>query len=401
MKTEINLLDFAEKLIKYRKFIIKTVFFITLFSLILSLIWPKTYRSTVRLLTKSQQRSGISSLFSNLLQPMMSTDQLSPEIVLVVLRSRTMSEKVIRKFNLQEIYKTDIPEHLIRKLQANIDIGEIREGGFGFNPLIAIEFSFMNENPKLTKEITEYYVQQLDSILMRLNRERATDLFNIIEKRYLKNLVDLQRSEQNLKDFQEKFGIYEIESQTKSIIERLADLKATIVEIEIQMEILGHTSSADNFQIMQLETQKKAVENKYNELIVSSEKTLQDEPFQPLNVMPELMIQYAQFYRDVTVQNEIYKFVFPQYEQAKLQVEMSTETIQILDQAKLPTYKHKPKRAFIVLAGLLFSIVFSLLLVIIRDTLQSGKSDNDSDYQKIYYIFETLKQDILFWKKNR
>ncbi len=123
-----------------------------------------------------------------------------------------------------------------------------------------------------------------------------------------------------------------------------------------------------------------------------------NELFQPLEKMPELALQYAKLYREVTVQNKIYEFIYPQYEQMRLQVEMQSQGIQILDTAKVPTYKYKPKRIFIVIAGLAFSIFFALLVVFIKDFYENEKRRNSQNYQYLHKILQSLRKDFTFWK---
>ena len=394
-KHEANLFAILLKIVENRWLIIKTIFVITCLSLIVSLIWPKSYKSTVRFFPPPRQGGGISGLLGGLFQPTITTQEMNPEAILVILRSRSLMESVIRKFNFAEVYGNDKIEILLRKLESHIRINEIREGGFGFNPLIAVEFSFIDEDPERAEAVTEYYIHKLDSILKNLNKERAISTFEIIAKRYQQNLAALQQAELAFKSFQEQYGIFEIETQTQELIKQVAELKAQLIQTEIQLEILERTVSKDNSQYLQLFAQKNAIENKYNELIKKVEGH-QNEFFQPLERMPKLAMEYARLFREVTVQNKIYEFVYPQYEQARLQIEMQSQGIQILDPAKRPTYKYKPKRIFIVLAGLTFSIFLSLFFVFIKEFYQGERQKNSVNYQYMRKIIEYLKSDFSF-----
>lgn len=401
MKSEVSLFDIIFKLFKHRWFIFKTVLIITVLSLIISLIIPKTYKSTVRFFPPPREGGGMGGLFSNFLQPMVSTSELKSEAILVVLQSRSLKESVIRKFKLDQVYGTDIMELLLKKLDANLEINDIREGGFGFNPLLAVELSYLDKNPIRVKAVTQYYVSKMDSIIKKLNQERALSTSRIIEKRYRQNIRDLQKAENALKEFQEKYGIFEIETQTKSIIEKLAELKTQIIQIEIQIDVLKKMTSRDNTQLQKLRVQKASLEKKYSELVNASDTRPKDQVFQPLSKMPELAAKYSRLYREVLVQNKIYEYVYPQYEQAKLQASTQSHGIQILDMAELPTYKEKPKRLFIVLSGFLFSLFLSFTILFIKEVIESEKSKNSQNFQKLVFIKDTLKKEIIFWEKTK
>lgn len=399
MKKELNLFDIIRVFFKYRILILKIVLIITLITLLISLIWPKTYKSTVRFFPPSRSNTGISGLLSNYMQPVVTTSELSPEALIVILQSRTIKEDVIQKFNLKEVYNSDINEFLIRKLEMNIEIEEIREGGFGFNPLIAVEFSFLDRNPERAAAVCKYYIEKTDTIIKKLNKDRAFKIKEIIEKRYLDNMDALDVAESNLKEFQEKNGIFEIESQTKSIINTMAELKAQIIRIDIEIDILKKVSSIDNTKLMQLYNEKAAFETKYKELYEKSE-SIKDEAFlHPLQNIPGLSKQYFSLFRDVTVQSKIYEIVYPQYEQAKMQVLMQAQGIQVLDPAKIPTYKYKPKRLFIVFSGMMFSVFLALLVIFIKELILKEKNDNSLNYQRFLEMRNQMKKDILFWKK--
>ncbi len=219
---EVNLLVILLKIVENRWLIVKIVFFITLLSLIISLIWPKSYKSTVRFFPPPRQGTSFPGLLGGLFQPTITTQQMNPEAILVILRSRSLMESVIRKFNFAEIYGNDKIEILLKKLESHIEIHEIREGGFGFNPLIAVEFSFIDKNPERAEAVTEFYINKLDSILKQLNRERSYYAYKVIEKRYKQNLKELQNAEIRLKNFQERYGIFEIETQMQELIKQVA-----------------------------------------------------------------------------------------------------------------------------------------------------------------------------------
>ena len=115
--------------------------------------------------------------------------------------------------------------------------------------------------------------------------------------------------------------------------------------------------------------------------------------------MPDLGFKYASLFREVTVQNKIYETLLPQYEQSKLQASMQSQGIQILDPARLPTYKYRPKRLYIVLAGFLFAVFLSFVLILIKELIRNEKAKNSQNYESLVTMKNTLIKDIMFWKK--
>jgi uncharacterized protein involved in exopolysaccharide biosynthesis len=398
---QISFFDVVLVLLKHRKFILKYVTIITIFALIISLLWPKSYKSTVKFFPPPSEQLGFSGLLGNIFQSTPSTSKLSSEALLIIINSRTLKEKVIHKFNLADVYNIRIPEHLIKKFESNINISESREGGLGFNPIVSMEFSFIDEDPKRAEAITSYYVEALDSMLKAFNYDRMNNTYETMHKRYMENLQDIETAEEEFEKFQEQYGIFEIETQLKSAIQNMAELKAQSVELDIQISFLKNNYSGDNTQIKQLISKKRELDAKYNELIEATGGGDQDKLFHPFSKMPELMRTYAQLFREVTIQNKIYEVILPQYEQIKMEIESEQFGIQILDHAKLPTYKDKPKRALIVVAGFIFSLILTTIIIYIKEYFNKLESTDSPEYSKWIHMKNTIKSDFTILKKNR
>lgn len=393
-KKEVNLLDVILVLAKNKWFIFKLVISITLLALVISLVWPKTYKSTAQLLPPIQQRSlgaGLSGMLGGMMPMQMSSDKLGSEAILVVLRSRSLREKIIEEFNFREIYNSDIMEELLKKLDSNTKLIEVREGGFGFNPVVALELSFIDRDPGRAQAVTSFYISRLDSTIRELNRLNAEESYDFMSRRYEKNLADLTQAEEDLRVFQETYGILEVESQSKAIVETLADLKSSSIEMELKINLLGQTVSPNNSELVNLKRSKQELDRKYNEMINYSENEPVVDVFHSLKDMPNLALHYMRKYREVVIQNKILEVVLPQYEQQLMMKYDASRNIQIVDHASMPTYKHAPKRAIIVLAGLFFSLILSLIIVYLRETYAISKKSNSKEYNKLDAIMTALK----------
>ena len=95
------------------------------------------------------------------------------------------------------------------------------------------------------------------------------------------------------------------------------------------------------------------------------------------NLLPELQKEYIRLYREMEIQNLILKFVYPIYEQARIDENKSIPTIEIIDKAVPPTLKYAPKRAIIVggITGLL--ILFFILILFRFENLNKKTFYND------------------------
>ena len=114
--------------------------------------------------------------------------QVNPEIMVTILNSRSLRVELMDEFNLYEVYSTDIIEELLFKLNDAIKIEERREGGFGFNPIVSIQLSVIDEKPDRAQQMNAFLVNRLEEILLQLNRENMEEQFRILQERYNQNM---------------------------------------------------------------------------------------------------------------------------------------------------------------------------------------------------------------------
>jgi len=420
-RPSVNILDLLLLIARYRKRIFLIVFGITLVALGASLVWPKTYKSTVRFAQYDSGGGGMAgSLISSLVQMPFSSGRVSAEQSTIILRSRTMQDAVIDRFDLAEVYGISVREYVREELANNTIIEEAREGGIGFSPIVSVSLSVTDRSPERAKEIAEFYMSQLDSMMTGINRKNAEMTLRTYERRYLQNVQELEEAEQALTAFQEEAGILEPESQLRAMMSTIGELRAQMVGLDVQINIAKATLRDSAPQVMELEKQRAEVEKVYNDLIRDSEREFSGSAgtgsgagsgtgssvgsdagpgtgsrtgmsgnlFPPMMEMPKMGLEYARLFRERTIQEKIYELIYPQYEQQKMLLDDTNSGIRLIDEANLPTYKHKPKRALIVIAGFLFSIFVAFFSITFSEFVKRGQASGDENYQKYLKLKE-------------
>ncbi len=390
----VDLLDIATVFALRKKTLLAIVLVVTLVGIVLAFIWPKAYKSEVSFIVTDGNAVNFSSggILSGLANLSVNGTNITADQALVLIRSKEIQDKVIENFNLKEVFGTDIREALRRKLDNRILVDEKREGGLGFNQIISISISYTDEEPQRTYDILQFYYDLLEEKIEDLNRKNVEDGYLLLQNRLIQNEKELQIAEDSLVSFQTRYGILEVEEQAKAQVQAIADLRAQIVKLEVEIgyaeEILGENSS----KISDLKFQKAEVEKKYNQLI-NGNSSLDDpyDSFLSVKELPELFIEYLRRYREVVVQEEIYKVLYPQYEQQKLNFEEVNSGLRVIDPALVPTYKDSPKRAYIIIAAFLFGLFLSLIIVLVQEWKRSLKTDNPEEYSRVRSFIDSLK----------
>lgn len=390
---KIHILDFLLVLARRKWFIIKVVLAATIIALIVSLLWPTTFKSTVVVMPPAQQRSlpgGLGGLVGSMLPLTFDSENINPEALAVILNSRSIREKIITEFDLMDVYGHRFIEQTLRQLDSNTRISLIREGGFGFSPITAIELNVIDREPERAQEMANFYITHLDSVVAVINRANIQERLNTIEKRFLQNLEDMEEAENKFREFQEKHGIIDIESQSRVLVNALADAISQKTEVEIEINILESLVGQNSPELMNLRRMRSELDRVISDLTKRGEAETQLSIIPSLEEVPDLGLQYMRLYRDVVVQGKIYETIFPQFVQQQMLAETEKRNIQIIDYAHLPTYKDGPKRAFIVLGGFFFSLFICVFLVLLNNYIAEQRDKESDEFNKITELKELL-----------
>lgn len=403
LKSEkISLLEYLHCLVKLKFFIFANFIIITSIALIISLILPKTYIATATILpaNESSDMLGLSSLLSDLPSigglgglTSLSNDGIT---LMAILKSRTVSDSVIEKFNLKDYYKMPTLVETRKTLTKNVSILPTEEGAIQIAVKAKTKYFSFHKKDKFAqtfcRDIADYYIQILDKLNKDLRMEKGRNQRIFIEKRVEKNIGDLTLAENAFNAFQKKYGVIAIEDQTKASIEVMAQLKGMITSKEVELGYKIKYLSESNSEVESTRKELLAMKQKYEQMI--NAKSGNHEPvdaFLPLNKVPDLGLEYTRRYRELMIQEKIREFLIPMYEQAKIQEAKDTPSLQIIDRPVIPDKKNSPKRAVIVIVAGLASIIFSIIYLYLSVNYDYLKANNPSAYRKLTDILDDLK----------
>lgn len=384
---EIDVIDVATLLAVRKKTIAKIVLTVTVLGTLLAFIWPKTYRSEVSFVVTDGNSIDLSGggLLNGLAGLKTGGSSISADQALILMRSTEIQDRIIQKFDLKEVLGTDIPEGMRKKFDNRVEIEDIREGGIGFNSIVALKLAYLGDEPERVFDIIQYYFTTLDSTITSLNRRNVEQGYLLIKERLDQNLADMEEAEDSLVAFQSRYGILEVEEQAKAQIGAVAEVRTAIVKLEIQINYLQDVLGESSSKLTDLKMQKKALDRRYRNLIKgntdgesSGDDVIGFDIFQPVEKMPALFAEYLRRYREVLVQEEIYKVLYPQFEQQKLRYKEAASGLLVIDPAVLPTYKDSPKRAYIIIGAFLFGCI----LAFVRVFFDKWKNENPDDYKR-------------------
>ena len=372
----LTFMDVINILNKCKISIIKNVFYISFITAIFSFILPKTFTAVAVLMPPgSQQDISILNAFSDSELPfggLISKTEEEAMRLIAILKSRTVMETIIKKYNLIEFYKAENIEEALESLADHVSLEIEEEGTLSIKAHVSTGWLHYDKDElkvrELSAEIANEFVNQLDIVNKRLQTEQAVHQRKFLGERYGENLMDLIKAEEKLKQFKENHNIISIESQTRTAIESAAALKNQILINEVQKGVVSRKLKLNHPEIIGIEDEIRELTVKLHEIEYGRDtsENVRGNLFLVLSEIPQIDADLMRLTREVDIQSTLFIYLTQQYEDAKIQEAKNTPTIQLLDPAVTPIKKSSPKRLLMVFIMALITFVFSSIYALIK-----------------------------------
>lgn len=371
---QLNLISFISLLKEKRKFLIINFLIIGIFSTIVAFILPKWYYSfsTIRpaenkgisIFSAVLGAKGLSGISKNLSVGSLQYSDL--DYYKSLLLSRNIALRMIEKFDLKNVYQEEYIFKTIEKLHDNTTVNVDNKS----NLLI---IGVYDKDPQKAKLMVEEYLRLLDSLVSSIDKEITLIEANNLESRYLRNIQDLKTYEDSLKEFQKKFGVIIPDEQFIATTKVYAELQAKKLLLDLELQKLKENFGNDVPELKSLQVQINTINEKIREIERSSVTDKNFKVFIPFNNAPDLLVQYARLYRNLEIQQKLLEYIYPIYEQMKLELDKKSQAFVVIDNPFVPEYKAKPKRAVIIISAVFLYMLFVVLFVVVIDYIKKLK----------------------------
>jgi len=389
---EINLLDYLIVLAKQKRFIIKVTSGFAIIAAIASLVMSPVYKAETKILPPVNISSGIASQLMNQLGQLGTIAGISGlpingkapnELYIGLLKSRTVLDEMINRFDLMKLYGKRYRENAREKLINDVlTVRDDRKSGI-------ITINIEDKDPKRAAEMANAFVEELQKLNTGLAITQASQRRLYFEEQLKAAKTSLTQAEENMKGFQEKTGALHIESQAKAVLEGIGMIRAQIAAKEVEIKVMKTYSTPQNPDLKRVEETLKGLRAELAKMEGKGGKG--HDPLMPTGRMAQLGTDYAKQLRDLKFNEVLYGLLLQQYEAAKLDEGKNATTIQIIDKAVPPEKRVKPKRtAMVMLAAIIgfFLSAFAAFLIEYRERAKENPEDRAR--------FDTLKQYLSF-----
>ena len=370
---EISLLDLALVLVKRKKLIFWMTFGLAFLVAIYSLVTPKIYRAETRLLPpKSATLEGalLDTMVGGGSGALAALSGKTPgDLYVGIVKGRTVMDKVIERFKLQEIYKQENLDRTRDVLTDNLEAKSDLKTGI-------ITIAVLDKDPVRAAEMANGFVDALKKVASGLAISEAAQKRLYYEEQLKDVQEKLMKSETALKDFQERTGFQEAESQTAAQVQTLAKLRAEIAAREVEMAALRNYATAENPEYKKVSSELAGLKQQLSKLEASRGSSM--DPLNPEGGMPAVRLEYLRLLREVKFNEVLFGILTKQYEMAKLGEVKDAAVIQVIDTAVPPQVRFKPKRTLMVLLAAVLGFFLSVFAAFFLEFLENARRDPES-----------------------
>ena len=382
----------------------------------IAFLLPKQYRSTVQLMPPEPPSSsanmlaalsakagnGIGAMAGGLLG-----GNSTGALFVGVLRSRTLEDRLVERFDLREVYGERLEEDACAKLASNSGASEDRKTGI-------ISITVIDRNPGRAAALAAAHVEELNRLITELSTSAAHRERVFLEERLQAVKQELDAVSNQFSQFASKNAAINIPEQGKAMVEAAALLQGQLIAAESELKGLSEIYTANNVRVRSVQARVSELRRQLEKLDGdspaakigsspagpssdgSSSAISSAEPSDPehsdyptIRELPLLGVTYADLLRRTKIQEAVYETLTQQYELAKVQEAKETPSVKVLDPASLPEKKSYPPRLAILFLGGCFGLAGGTIWVLAGAAWQQV-SPEDPGKALANEVFQTI-----------
>jgi uncharacterized protein involved in exopolysaccharide biosynthesis len=333
-----GLLDYVHGVVRRARWILAAAVAAGLVTAVVSLLMPAWYAARATFLPSTEERTtpSLTAMLQGALNPGGGLSQLmqAGDLSVSLMQSMRIREPLVREFDLVERYRARDVDEAAGALDRHTSFHVGQEG--------MVRVTVEDRDPEVAAALANRTVELLDrfNAEQRMTRGRRTRQF--VEAQLETTQAALARAEEALTAYQESTRVVPLSSSDASAVETGAMLLTRKMQLEIELEVKGEWLAEESEELRRLRTELDEVERRLGEL-------------------PALQLEFARLVRDVKVQEEVYRFLRSQLEEARIREQEDTPSLTVVDRATPPALRARPQRTKMVLAAVVLAGLVAVL----------------------------------------
>lgn len=343
-----TLLDVATALLLRKRLIITMTVAATVVGAVVAFLIHDRYTAVTKLLPPQQSQSSAAALLSSLSSGPMGALAASAgkdfglknpnELYVGMLETRPIADALIRRFELQKVYRARDMTSARKHLASNSQIVSEKNG------LISISVEDKNQNRAAA--MANAYVEEARALTKGLALTEASERRLFYEDQLKQAKDDLAEAEIAFKQQQQKSGIIQVDAQAKVLIQSIASLRANIVTKQVELQALRSYATDQNAEVAIVQQEIEGLQAELNRL--EKQGVGADGYDVSLRNVSESGLAFIRAYREVKYRETLFELLARQYEAARLDEARNAPLIQVIEPAIEPDRATFPNRILII-----------------------------------------------------
>jgi len=357
---EISLLDLALVVAENLKLLILGPLAVGLAALGISFLIKPSFTASTTILPPQQQQSAAAAMAQQLgalggLAGAAAGLKNPADQYLAMLKSEAVADVLIERFKLVQRYEVDYLQDAFKALEEKRRITSGKEG------LIKVEVD--DQDPAIAAEMANAHVDALGGLMSRLALTEAQQRRAFFEKKLKETQAELTRAQQAL----QATGVSSnaLKANPGATVTAVAELQARISAQEVKVGVMrGYlTDSAQELRSALAELAGLRAQ------LTRIGQTAPDRAGDT---------DYVTRFRDFKYYETLFELFAKQYEIARVDEAREGPLLQVMDTARAPQRKSKPKKALIAVIAALAAGFALLLFVFVRQALRNAAQDEET-----------------------
>lgn len=352
---ELGVLDLLDILQERAKVLVAAPLVAGALALGASYLIPPTFTAKTTFLPPQQQQSAAAAALSQLgaLAGLAGAGGIkSPaDQYIALMQSETVSDRIIDKFDLLKVYKSEYRFEARKALETRVRIGLGKKDG-----LVTVEVDDLSS--ERAAQMANQYVVELRRMTNELALTEAQQRRAFFEEQLRTTRDRLSVAQTTLQA--SGFNPGALKAEPKSAAETYAKLSAEVTAAEVRLQTMRRSLADSAPEIQQQQAMLVALRAQVARAEASSRGTGGDAS------------DYIGKYREYKYQETLFDLFSRQYELAKLDESREGALIQVVDVAQIPEWKSKPKRAFIAVVTTIGTLALLLSYLLLRPVVAAN-----------------------------
>lgn len=266
------------------------------------------------------------------------------------MQSATISDNIIDKFGLMDVYESKFRSLARKQLSENVRIVAGKKDG-----LIYIEVD--DTSPQRSSEIANTYVTELRRMTSTLALTEAQQRRTFFENQLKQTKERLKAAQLELQ--RSGFSAGDLNAEPKAAAESYARLKAEHTSAEVRLQAMRSSLADGAPEVRRAQATLAGLSGRLAKLEETSHSQLKNQD------------SYVSKYRDYKYEEALFDIFARQYELAKSDESREGSLIQVIDPAMPPDRRTKPRRAITAIGGFIAGLLAASAYVVLKQRRKS------------------------------